>query len=271
MTSYNHPVTDAVRHAASGHPISWAARAGLTARGVVYILIGITALLIDAGSSGQADQKGALAKLMAQPYGKWLVLLIAIGLAAYSLWRLSEAAFGVTGEKPGAMARVKSLVRGVIYAFFAYTAVKVLEGSRTAQSTQQRSYAAQVLAHPWGKWVLAIVGLIVVLVGLGAIAEGLSQRFMRYFPVGGMSRRAREAVRALGTVGITARGVVFGVVGYLVTSAAWTKQPRKAGGFDYALKTVRHLPLGSLWLALIGIGLILFGLYGLAEARYRRV
>jgi hypothetical protein len=42
-----------------------------------------------------------------------------IGFAGYALWRLSEAAFGVTGEGNGTGPRLKSLVRALIYAGFA--------------------------------------------------------------------------------------------------------------------------------------------------------
>src|SRR6185437_7571464 len=74
------------------------ARAGLTARGIIYILIGWVAILVAIGSSKQhADQQGALQLLARQPFGLVLLWLLGIGFAGYSLWRLSEAAFGVTG------------------------------------------------------------------------------------------------------------------------------------------------------------------------------
>ena len=46
------------------------ARAGLTARGVIYILIGWVAFLVAIGrSSREADQQGALQLLAGKPYG----------------------------------------------------------------------------------------------------------------------------------------------------------------------------------------------------------
>ena len=96
------------------------ARAGLTARGVLYILIGWVAILVALGqTSRQADQQGALQLLAGKPYGLVSLWLLAIGFAGYALWRLSEAAFGVTGEGNGAGPRLKSLVRAVVYAGFA--------------------------------------------------------------------------------------------------------------------------------------------------------
>ncbi len=79
------------------------ARAGLAARGVIYLLIGWVAILVALGrSSRPADQQGALQLLAGKPYGLVSLWLLVIGFAAYSLWRLSEAAFGVAGEGNGA-------------------------------------------------------------------------------------------------------------------------------------------------------------------------
>ena len=78
------------------------ARAGLIARGVIYILIGGVAVLVALGhSSREADQQGALHLLAGKSYGEASLWLLGIGFAGYALWRLSEAAFGVTGEPPG--------------------------------------------------------------------------------------------------------------------------------------------------------------------------
>ena len=249
----------------------WAARAGLTARGFVYIVMGVLALLIARGAHAQVDQKGALAQVMAKPYGSWVVALIAIGLAGYSLWRLSEAAFGVTGEGRKSGPRLKSLARGLIYGFLTFTAVSLLEGSRRAQAAQERGYAAQLMSRPGGGWVLELVGLAIAIVGLAAIKEGFELRFMRFFPSGHLPPRLHAAIRTLGRIGTIARGFVFTITGILIISAGLTHNAAKAGGLDVALKTLRDRPYGGPLLALVAIGLIIFGIYGLAEARYRRV
>src|SRR5262249_8521305 len=105
------------------------ARAGLTARGVLYILIGWVAILVALGqSSHEADQQGALKLLAGQPYGLVSLWLLGIGFAGYALWRLSEAAFGVTGEGNGAGPRLISLVRALIYGFIPYLTFKIISG-----------------------------------------------------------------------------------------------------------------------------------------------
>jgi len=264
-------VTGAIARAADSRPVDWIARAGLTARGVVYILMGVLAVLVARGAQANVDQKGALAQVLTKPYGGWVVGLLAIGLAGYALWRLSEAAFGVTGAGRKTGPRVQSLARGLIYAFLAYTAVSLLQGSRTAQGTQQQGYAAEVMAQPGGRWAVGLAGLTVAVAGLVMVVEGVKLKFMRYFPAGGMSARLREWIRDLGRIGTIARGLVFALTGVLVVSAAWTYDAAKASGLDGALQTLRDRPYGELLLTLAGVGLLIFGIYGLAEARYRRV
>ena len=91
------------RRASDSPPAQLLARAGLAARGVIYILMGWVAILVALGNSSQeADQAGALQLLAGKPYGEVSLWLLGIGFAAYALWRLSEAAFGVTGEGNGA-------------------------------------------------------------------------------------------------------------------------------------------------------------------------
>jgi Domain of Unknown Function (DUF1206) len=131
-------VVDAARDAADSRPMRWAARAGLTARGCIYLVMGVLALLLAFGSQKQVDQHGALTRVAAQPFGKILVLALAIGFAAYALWRFSEAAFGVTGEGRKAGPRLQSLFSGIAYAILTFTAVSVLRGSGKSQSALRK-------------------------------------------------------------------------------------------------------------------------------------
>jgi len=249
------------------------ARAGLTARGILYILIGLVAILVALGQTSQeADQQGALQLLAAQPYGVVSLWLLGIGFAGYALWRLSEAAFGVTGEGYGAGPRLKSLARGLIYAFFAYLTFQVISGSGGgSQTSRQQDLTGKVMHHSGGRWLVGIVGLAIVIAGLVLVAEGIRRKFLKFLELSQLSPRARRLVELLGMIGTTARGAVFALAGALVVEAAVTYQPAKAGGIDKALLTLRNQPFGEFLLILAALGLIIFGIYGLCEARWRRV
>jgi hypothetical protein len=249
------------------------ARAGLTARGVLYILIGWVAILVALGqTSRQADQQGALQLLAGQPYGLVSLWLLGIGFAGYALWRLSEAAFGVTGEGNGAGPRLKSLARAAVYAFFAYLTFRIISGAGAgSQTRKQQDLTATVMHHAGGRWLVGIVGLVIVIAGLVLVGEGVRRKFLKYLRLGQMSPRARRVVEWLGMIGTASRGAVFALAGVLVIEAAVTYQPSKAGGIDKALLTLRNQPFGEFLLILAALGLITFGVYGLCEARWRKV
>ena len=260
------------RRASDSRPAQWLARLGLTARGVLYILIGVVAILVAIGQrSHEADQSGALQLLASQPYGLVALWLLFIGFAGYALWRLSEAAFGVTGEGNGAGPRLKSLVRAVLYAIFGYLTLKVITGKKASQASQQKDMTATIMHHTGGQWLVGIVGAAIVIAGLTLVWEGIRRKFMKYLRTGEMSPRTRRVVERLGMIGTTARGLVFALAGVLVIDAAVEFKPSKAGGVDKALLTLRNQPFGEFLLILAAAGLIAFGVYGLAEARWRRV
>src|SRR3984885_528599 len=184
---------DAMRTArrASDSPAAhFLARAGLTARGVIYILVGWVAVLVALGNSThEADQQGALQMLAGKSYGLVSLWLLAIGFAAYALWRLSEAAFGVTGEPPGAGPRLKSLGRAGIYAGFFYLAFTVISGADRSQSRQQQDFTATAMHHPAGRVLVGVVGLAVVICGIVLVLEGARRKFMKHLQTARMSPR----------------------------------------------------------------------------------
>jgi hypothetical protein len=249
------------------------ARAGLTARGVLYILIGWVAIMVALGQTSQeADQQGALQLLAGQPYGLVSLWLLGIGFAGYALWRLSEAAFGVTGEANGVGPRLKSLVRAAIYAFFAYMTFKIISGAGVgSQTSRQQDLTSSIMHHPGGQWLVGILGLAIVIAGLVLVFEGIRRKFLKYLQLSQVSLLTRRLVERLGMIGTAARGAVFALAGVLVIEAAITYQPAKAGGIDKALLTLRNQPFGEFLLILAALGLIIFGIYGLCEARWRRV
>jgi hypothetical protein len=242
------------------------------ARGIIYILIGWVALLVALGhSSHEADQQGALQLLAGKPYGSFSLWLLGFGFAAYALWRLSEAAFGVAGDGRRAGPRLRSLARAVIYGFLAYLTFQVLSGRQGSQSGQQQDVTARVMQHPGGRWLVGIAGLVIVIIGLVLAMEGVRRRFMKYLRTSQMSPRTRRVVELLGVTGTVARGVVVALVGIGVVDAAVSYNSAASGGIDKALLGLRNQPAGPVLLLLVALGLVIFGIYGLCEARWRRV
>ena len=267
MTSTAAPV----RHAARSEGMTVLARWGLAARASIYLLVGVLAVAIAFGTSGgEADQRGALQALSRHTGGTVLVLLIGVGLAGYALWRLAEAAFGVAGEGRKAGPRLQSLARAAIYTFLAVSAFKVVAHSGGSQAHQEASWSAGVMKHTGGRWAVGLVGVIVVVCGLVLVRDGLARKFEKHLELGRMSRRTRTVVTALGVVGTAARGLVFVLAGVFVVVAAVQYDPNKAGGLDVALRKLTRLPAGPWLLLAVAVGLMVFGAFGYAEARWQR-
>ena len=258
---------------ASGSPAAhFVARAGLTARGVIYILVGWVAVLVALGhSSREADQQGALHLLAGKSYGLVSLWLLGLGFAGYALWRLSEAAFGVTGDRPGAGPRLKSLARAVIYAGLSYLTFTVITGTDRSQSARQQDMTATAMQHPAGRVLVGVAGLVIVACGITLVVEGARKKFMKYLQTAQMSARVRHVAKLLGVTGTIARGLVFALAGVLVIDAAVAHKASESGGIDKALLTLRDQPFGEFLMMLAALGLIIFGVYGLCEARWRKV
>jgi amino acid transporter len=261
----------AARRASDSPAARALARVGLAARGILYILLGWVAILVALGqTSRQADQQGALQLLAGKPYGLVSLWLLGIGFVGYALWRLSEAAFGVTGEGTAAGPRLKSLARGLVYAFFAYLTFQIIAGTAGNQNKKQQDLTAKLMHQPGGQALVGIIGAVIVIAGVTLVLEGLRRKFLKNLRTSRMSPQTRRAVERLGVIGTAARGLVFALAGVLVIDAAVTYKPAKAG-LDKALLALRNQPFGQVLLILAALGLIIFGIYGLCEARWRKV
>ena len=132
----------------------WLARAGLVARGVVYGIVGILALKLAVGSGGKATtQRGALITIANQPFGQALLIVTAVGLAGYALWRLVRAGIGHgTEQDDSSFRRVAGAASGLAYAALCVTAVKILTGaSSNGGSNSPRKTTGGVLTGRAGR------------------------------------------------------------------------------------------------------------------------
>jgi type IV secretory pathway VirB2 component (pilin) len=127
------------------------------------------------------------------------------------------------------------------------------------------------MQHPAGRVLVGVAGLVIVACGITLVVEGARKKFMKYLQTARMSSRVRRVVKLLGTTGTIARGLVFALAGVLVIDAAVAHKASESGGIDKALLTLRDQPFGPFLMMLAALGLIIFGVYGLCEARWRKV
>jgi hypothetical protein len=254
--------------------LGWLARAGLVARGVVYFVIGLLALEVALGEGGKTtDQQGAMKAIAAQSYGKVLLVLLAIGLAGYAIWRLTRAIVGHGAEqRDDTSDRIAAFASGVTYAAFCVVAIGILVGSGSSSSSQKaKETTAGVLGWSGGPVLVAIAGLALIGVAIYQAYKGLSRNFLEDAKTGEMSESVRKAYTALGVFGLVARAVVFALVGYGILKAALEYDPKEAVGLDGALHKLADSAFGPVLLGIVAAGLAGFALYSIADARYRKV
>lgn len=253
-------------------------RVGLSARGVIYVLVGLLAVQMGfGGDSGgkEADRSGAVRTIGEQPFGRVLLWALVVGLAAMALWRLSEAAFGqaVTGGDK-LTRRLGSLGLAVFYTVICIGVVQTAlvggsPGSRGGNETS-KEYTARVLNWPLGRVLVGVFGAVLVIVGVVIVVRSVMRKFEENLRTGEMSPPTRQVVAGLGIVGGVACGVVAAVAGLFVLLAAVQFDAGRAKGLDETLRSFAATPAGPVLLIAAAVGLMLFGLYSFCEARWRK-
>ncbi|MEU8651882.1 DUF1206 domain-containing protein [Streptomyces sp. NPDC048737] len=263
--------------AARGSVTRGAARAGLAARGVIYLLVGALALQIAFGEDKkqQADRQGALAEIAEHSFGSVLLWALGIGLVGMALWRLSEAVFGSAGpDGRKTKKRLLAFVRCVFYSFVAYSVLAFAAGSGSgggSSDEQSRDVTARVLELPGGRWIVGAVGAGIIVGGIWIGVRAVLRKYHKHLRLGQMSARTRRLVDVTGVGGGAARGLVFAAAGAFAVRAAVDYEPDKAKGLDDTLRSFADTPAGPWLLACVAAGLVLFGLFSFAMARWRKV
>jgi hypothetical protein len=261
---------------ANANALETTARIGYGARGIVHMLVGGLAVAAAIGSGGETGgSRNALASLIGEPFGKTLLAVIALGLLAFAVWRevaaISDADNRGTSGK-GVAIRGAHVISGIIYLGLAFYAAGLAFGWATGGGGEggdgAQGWSAWLMAQPFGRWLLALVGLGVIGGGLAFLARawtGDVTKHLRYAP------HQESWVVPIGRVAYAARGVVFLIIGGFLLVAAWQAQSAEARGLGGALRTVQEQPYGWVLLALVAAGLFAFGVFGLIQAVYRRI
>ena len=242
-------------------------RAGFLCYGVLHLLFAYVIGKIAFGRPAEdGDQSGALQNLAQESFGAALIVVIVIGLTAMALWQLLE----LLGRR-SVRERVMSAGRAAFYAYLAFSGVKVLLGKPSSSADTQQKAAEGLLGSTLGRGVVVLTGLVVLGIGASLVFAGVTKRFERHLKVSAMSAATRRTIGHLGRVGFVAKGGAYGIAGVLFVIAAVTYDPEKARGLDAALRALSDNSYGMWLLAVIAAGFVAYGLFALAEARYRKI
>ncbi|AKF51781.1 DUF1206 domain-containing protein [Pseudomonas syringae pv. aptata] len=252
------------------------ARGGYAARGVVYLIIGLFAVLAAQGSSQPADSHSSLEALLSQPFGGVLVGVVIVGLLAFAAWRVLQATRDVDHhgrELKGLVIRGGLLVGGFTYGALAFFALGLLvsglkSSGGSSDGGQAKDLLAAILSWDHSNLLVYVVALVPLGLGIVHIIKGYKASFEKYFEA---DEDVMKYVRPVSRFGLIARGVAFIEIAVLLAVSGSSYQAMHPPGMKDALNGLQDLPAGGLVLLIVALGLIAFSVYSFAQAAWRRI
>ena len=250
------------------------ARVGYVAKAVLYATIGILAAQAALGEGGRTtDTRGALRTLLHAPFGRVMLLVVAIGLLGYTMWLFVRAVTDAEQRGHGAKGvalRIGDVVRGMAHGALALAAIRLARGQGDGGGGDgTREWAGRAMEAPFGQALLWVGAAAIAGHGLYQLYRSWSAKLSRQLALGELPPGTARWVVAVSRFGIAARGVVFLLIAYFASRAAAQRDPSQAGGVDESLQALAGV--GRWPLAVVALGLVAYGVYELVNARYRRI
>lgn len=251
------------------------ARFGYAAKGIVYGIVGLLAAQAALGTGGKTtDTQGALQLIVVQPFGKFLLSLVAISLLGYVMWRFVQAIKDPEHkgtDTKGLAQRLSYAVNGLIYASLALSAMQLVLGKSGNNSNSTQDWTARLLSQPFGQWLVGTIGAFVIGLGFYQFYTAYSTKFRKKLNLAQLSDTEEKWVIWISKFGIAARGIVFCVIGFFLIQAARQSDPSEARGLGEALQVLAQQPYGPWILGVVAVGLVAYGVYMVIQARYSRI
>ena len=269
-------VKDQAEEVHDSDKFDYAIRGGFVVYGVIHLILAWLALEIAFGHHHkQASSTGAIQLIAKQPFGQFLVWVVAIGMFVLALWRLMEAWVGYEYHDDGKKWRKKavSVGKAIIYGAIGVSALGVAlggggGGGKKGGKSGSDSFTAKVLDLPFGQVLVGAIGLAIIGYGVNMAYRGWTEKFLEHLDAEGKSNEASTAYRWVGKVGYIAKGAAVAAVGGLFLYAAFTHNAKKSGGLDQALEKIASEPYGQIILTAIAAGIACYGLFCFARARH---
>ena len=258
------------RSPASG--IKTLARLGFAAIAVVYLLMGVLALLAATGQrqGARADKEEAVQRLQDVPGGTVLLGLVAFGLLGYIVWRFVQALRDTEDKGNGAKGLAMRLfyaASGLFYSGLAlYAGRLALLGRAAKEGNTSQSLAARVMGWPGGEWLIMLTGLVIIGVAIAQVYRAYSGQFQKDVNASSLPASQQQLVYRVGQAGYTARGVVMGLIGYFFVQAGQQSYAGAVGSTGKAFDLLAAM--GPVALGVVATGLVAYGLHMLVQAKY---
>jgi len=252
------------------------ARFGFVAKGVIYVLLGIMAVMaaVGQGSTQEASRNGVAQLIFEQPFGRILAILLVIGLIGYVIWRFVEAIMdpqGAGSDGKGMVKRIGYFISGLIYTGFAISIVRQLAGSGGGNSNSQQTWTAKLLEMEAGPFIVVAIGLIIIASGIAQFIKAYKAKFKKHLRLEGVRAETRTWITRIGKIGFTARGIVWLIVGYFIIRAGMQSDASEVKGSQGAFSFLQQMDYGQWILLVVAIGVTAYGVFQFVKAKYYQI
>ena len=276
------PGVDAVEDLAREHPsLVVLARAGWVAKGLVYALVGALAMPIafdsargDGAADQEASQSGAIVKIAESSAGKAALWAIAIGLGLYVIWRIVTVLLPAQNSAKAWATRAGYAISAIVYATLAWSAVSFAQSKTNQGQTEDsrvETFSRDLMERSGGRWLVGLIGVMLIAVGGYFAHKGATASFRDDLRGTGVGPFSTHQIVRLGQVGWLARALMMALVGFFLIRAAVQFNPDDAEGLDGALRRLAETSWGTVMVAVIGIGLLIYGAFCVISAPIQRL
>lgn len=255
-----------------GHLVKGIARAGYVSKGFIYGAVGLLALQTALGSGHRVEGKeGALKAILAQPFGQIMLGVLMLGFLGYALWRVIQGIYNTDQEDQdlkGWSKRLVSLIIGAAYGGLAFATLRVLRHQIQGSEDSTRAWTATLMSQPFGIWLVGLAGSIVIGIGLYHFYKVITKKYEDNLNLYEMGATQRKTLKFVARMGISARGLVFCLIGSFLIQAAINHNPNQAKGLGDALQSLMAQPYGQWLLGIVAVGMMVYAIYDCFQARY---
>jgi hypothetical protein len=253
------------------------ARIGYVAKGALYFVMGALAVQLALGWGGRITGKeGALVTVLRQPFGRMLLLVVAVGLLGYAAWRVLQGV--LDSERAGSNAkgiavRAGSAIRGLVYGLVGWRALRLHRGLSAGDGNTERDLAAEAFQWPLGEWLVVLGGAGLMAYAVHQFYRAAAGRLERQLDLATMRREAGPWAVRLCRFGVMARAVIFTLIGWTLIRAGSSSNAAAVGTTETSLQTLASQPgAAGQWLfGLTAAGLVAYGIYEMLHARYLHI
>lgn len=251
------------------------ARLGYASKALIYAIVGYLALAAALERGGRVtDTSGALRVVLQQPFGRFLLIVLAVGLCGYALWRILDAIgdpdrHGTSFK--GLVTRIGNAVRALIYGGLGIEAFRLFRGLGGSSRHEAQMWTARFLDFPLGEWLVGLAGLIVAIYGVSELISSFKGGYSNTLDVSPIPPGLRSTAENISRVGIGARGVIITILGIFLVRAALTRDPSEAHGTRESILELANTIPRDWALLFIGVGLLAYAFDQAIHAWCRRI